>query len=677
MAINDNTSYELTGAQVKDLANKIKGKAADNIFVGATSSAPGSKGLVPQPQAGDNTKFLSGDGTWKTAGGSSSYVAGDGIDITNNVISADTNILATTKLAKDLVGGAPRVSKRINVSRLTDYDEATEISNQIDNPDVFPAMLVTTLRYAFYDVNRGKYLNRYEIGEAIDNNCDFVYFSTTGDDGFVQKVIVKADSNYDSEADTYSPSFLIYEINSKTPYGGGKMHTLSLKENTNTGLKDWYMTDLSTWTHEPAYVIQRMTSAEAQEIANKINADNPGVYVTLSEVQNYMKFVCRSTTTGKMIQKASTFRQALSRGTTNVFFLPSMSGQSANLEVMVYKGGGSRTAGFNLMNMWTSEITLYNIANPSSSYGTNAEYMWYIAESDDTNKIQLPYGYPDDTATDVSTDAPEAMFQTAVDASGNLYMASGTTAASDWKQISNEPASVTYYLQKQSTAGMSGISTYIYTDSGRTTPADPATLVANFVAGKTILLEYEQTGAAEPYSITFHVNSASADGDPTVECQYKLLISELNNYEGSYNSVTTQLSATVTAGTTFSGRWSVVRSVIPDVPYSNYSTNEMPTGTTWIDNKPIYKKTIDLGNLPNAGSKTVAHGISNLGLVIKAEGFASESGGVRVTFPFASVSAVGDQIAMRFEPTNIVILTGANRSGFSGYVTLYYTKTTD
>lgn len=69
MAIDDNTSYELTGAQVKDLANKIKAKAADNIFVGATSAAPGSKGLVPAPQAADDTKFLCGDGTWKTAGG--------------------------------------------------------------------------------------------------------------------------------------------------------------------------------------------------------------------------------------------------------------------------------------------------------------------------------------------------------------------------------------------------------------------------------------------------------------------------------------------------------------------------------------------------------------------------------------------------------------------------------
>ena len=88
MAIDDNTSYELTGAQVKDLAAKIKAKADDNIFVGATSAAPGSKGIVPAPQAGDNTKFLSGDGTWGTPT-DTTYTAGTGISISaQNVISA-------------------------------------------------------------------------------------------------------------------------------------------------------------------------------------------------------------------------------------------------------------------------------------------------------------------------------------------------------------------------------------------------------------------------------------------------------------------------------------------------------------------------------------------------------------------------------------------------------------
>ena len=436
MAIDDNTSYELTGAQVKDLANKIKGKAADNTFVGATPAAPGSKGLVPEPQAGDNTKFLSGDGTWKDVPAGSSYTAGNGIDIANNVISADTNVLATTKLAKDLAGGAPRVANRINVSKLSDYEEATEISNQINNPDVYPALLQPTLVYAFYDVDWGKYLNRDEIGQAIDENCNFVYFSTTSDDGLVQKIIVNAKSNHDSEAGTYSPSFLIYEINNKTPYGGGKMYTLSLNASTQPGLGDWYETSSSTWAYEPAFVIQRMTTTEAQEIADEINSNNPNAGVTQAQVQTHMKFVCRSTTTGKMIKTASGFRSALSRATAGyVLFLPTMTGTPVDSEVMTFRGGTTRKAGFNLMNMNTSSVAIYNIVNSSSSYGENAEYMWYVAEIDDSYAYQLSYGYPNNTKATAT--APETTFQTAVDASGNLYMASGSTGASDWKQINN------------------------------------------------------------------------------------------------------------------------------------------------------------------------------------------------------------------------------------------------
>ena len=95
MAIDDNTSYELTGAQVKDLANKIKAKAADNTFVGSTSAAPGSKGLVPAPQAGDESKVLSGAGTWVNQSGGSTYTAGNGINISaNDEISIDTSVVA-------------------------------------------------------------------------------------------------------------------------------------------------------------------------------------------------------------------------------------------------------------------------------------------------------------------------------------------------------------------------------------------------------------------------------------------------------------------------------------------------------------------------------------------------------------------------------------------------------
>jgi len=107
----------------------------------------------------------------------------------------------------------------------------------------------------------------------------------------------------------------------------------------------------------------------------------------------------------------------------------------------------------------------------------------------------------------------------------------------------------------------------------------------------------------------------------------------------------------------------------------NYSTTEVDTGCTWIDGSHIYRKTVDVSSFPNATSKAVAHSISNLNNVVRVEGFAKDSSGVRITLPFASAANIADQIAIRVETSNIVIITGINRSGFSGYVTLWYTKT--
>lgn len=62
-------------------------------MTGATSSTAGAHGYVPAPAAGDEDKVLKGDGTWGTV--AAPYTAGTGIDITSNVISADTTVLAT------------------------------------------------------------------------------------------------------------------------------------------------------------------------------------------------------------------------------------------------------------------------------------------------------------------------------------------------------------------------------------------------------------------------------------------------------------------------------------------------------------------------------------------------------------------------------------------------------
>ena len=49
---------------VADKLSSIHGGESYEDFTGATSNAGGASGLVPAPSAGDNTKFLRGDGSW-------------------------------------------------------------------------------------------------------------------------------------------------------------------------------------------------------------------------------------------------------------------------------------------------------------------------------------------------------------------------------------------------------------------------------------------------------------------------------------------------------------------------------------------------------------------------------------------------------------------------------------
>lgn len=104
-----------------------------------------------------------------------------------------------------------------------------------------------------------------------------------------------------------------------------------------------------------------------------------------------------------------------------------------------------------------------------------------------------------------------------------------------------------------------------------------------------------------------------------------------------------------------------------------YSTSETYTGERWIDGKSIYRKTINFGALPNATTKSVAHGVSGLSEVVKIEGIAKSSSG-----NYASVPVVpGNANALcdcSVNATDVTMTAGSDRSGWSAYVTIYYTK---
>ena len=103
-----------------------------------------------------------------------------------------------------------------------------------------------------------------------------------------------------------------------------------------------------------------------------------------------------------------------------------------------------------------------------------------------------------------------------------------------------------------------------------------------------------------------------------------------------------------------------------------YSTDEHVVGK-WIDGSTLYEKTVDCGNMPNNTSKTVAHGITNLGKFVSVDGISANTS--NNTYPLPYVYSASDYIEVHVDSVNITIMTAKNYSAYSGYVTLRYTKT--
>lgn len=108
--------------------------------------------------------------------------------------------------------------------------------------------------------------------------------------------------------------------------------------------------------------------------------------------------------------------------------------------------------------------------------------------------------------------------------------------------------------------------------------------------------------------------------------------------------------------------------------FTDYSTTEQNTGRLWIDGKTIYRKYVNLGSLTNTTPKSVAHGISNLSTVVSLTGFAT-NGTVFLPLPLARYNNFASQIGLYIDTTNVVVEPGNDRTSYTGYVVIEYTKT--
>lgn len=113
----------------------------------------------------------------------------------------------------------------------------------------------------------------------------------------------------------------------------------------------------------------------------------------------------------------------------------------------------------------------------------------------------------------------------------------------------------------------------------------------------------------------------------------------------------------------------------------NYSATEVKTNKIWTDGKPIYRKTVATGQLPNNTLNQIAFGVTDYDTVVSIYGVAYKS------------SAKADCIPLPYPyPTgSVVLFTSGNASGLvvsietssnwtvmdTSYVTVEYTKFTD
>lgn len=150
-------------------------------------------------------------------------------------------------------------------------------------------------------------------------------------------------------------------------------------------------------------------------------------------------------------------------------------------------------------------------------------------------------------------------------------------------------------------------------------------------------------------------------------------------------NITTGSTGNVTVQTSFRGekagtRWSPwnIQFIPVSVPIENpehiYSTAEQEVGI-WVNGKTIYKKTIAFGTFPNATSKSVEHGISDLDYVVKIEGTCLQGEICRNVPLMYKGSDSAYNVELYVNKTQVRAVASQDRSMIEcPYVTIYYTK---
>ena len=116
-------------------------------------------------------------------------------------------------------------------------------------------------------------------------------------------------------------------------------------------------------------------------------------------------------------------------------------------------------------------------------------------------------------------------------------------------------------------------------------------------------------------------------------------------------------------------------------PYTppEYNTDEVETGETWIDGKPVYRRVVNIGLLPDNTTKTVTLGLS-IDTLIRISGGVKAGAGGFLPLPFVSFDSSSDYSTWVSIDDNgdLVVTDNAafGTAGYTGICVIEYTKVT-
>lgn len=106
----------------------------------------------------------------------------------------------------------------------------------------------------------------------------------------------------------------------------------------------------------------------------------------------------------------------------------------------------------------------------------------------------------------------------------------------------------------------------------------------------------------------------------------------------------------------------------------SYSDREVLTNKVFLG-KPVYRRVVNFGALPNATDKTVADGIgTDLDRVVSLYGFAT-NGSTHIPLPYTPGAAGANGVGLLKTSSGVRLRSGVDFSAYEGFVVLEYTRT--